>query len=446
MMRTRSGREVGEGSGEPPMTEQDGAPSAPSEMATLIGLMEQMRLDLQRQVESVRQEFVSALAARDAPAPARPPAPVAAQVPNAPVAPAQPNATVAPAPVPQVALIHDTAAGVIPPGIRLPGSPSIEDWRGLLHDTPVQVVPFALPNLFSSAPFFNGTDPTQEDISAITLIQHMETARRVSSFPISDVQLIFMTTNKFVKGGYAWTWWQNLLQVANAQDKFPFLTWAEFRASFLTTMKGPDESVRLRLKLSKLRMTGDDFLKYASEFRSLASRLSALGSSKSVTDLVLDFARGLPRHLALKCPLTADSLEFAIAKVSERHFSGMLADMVAGKVRDRSPEKGRRRLYVVEEDEDDGEAPPLEEDSEEECNAVVAKPVGRRGRGRGERGGARRGARGGRGRGRGQRRPLTDVERDRLNKGLCIKCGSEDHWANECPAGAQAPVVAAVEN
>ena len=197
-------------------------------------------------------------------------------------------------------------------------------------------------------------------------------------------------------------------------------------------------------------MVGNDLNQYVARFRSLYLRLQSLGAPMSEGDAVHKFAWGLSPKLRSSCPLEDHaSLTAAIAKVTRKHHSRELFNMFPSERQG----SGRRRdaaLYAVgAEAEDDGWEPPYDEeeyDDYEEEAALMAMSGGRgrgnrggrgngRGRGRsGYRGGARGGRGGGRGRGRyGPKKPLTEEQRKRFAAGLCLHCGSADHWASDCP-------------
>ncbi len=313
---------------------------------------------------------------------------------------------------------------------------------GLARESPIVVYTQPHPTLLPNAPVYDGTRPGQEDISAQGLLSFMEVYRTALDHPMSDRTLILQTASRFKRNGRAFNWWTNRVQ---RFDKDPIMSWDAFRVEFLEAMKGPEEAVQLRLRLSRLEMEGDELYEYIAQIRSIVNQLNSYAKPEfhiSEGEAVLHFARGLPTYLADRVSLSNPSLEDAINRVTAKASSRQLSQMMRGPRAMRIKSKGR--LAVIDDEyadgadaaDDDGAWGSEEADEDEELCVVRTKRVGKR-PGRGGRGGRGAGS-GASGRGRGNRSGVSRAEvQDRLRKNLCLACGAQGHWARDCPTRAQ---------
>jgi hypothetical protein len=318
----------------------------------------------------------------------------------------------------------------------------------------------------------------------VTAAEAIALAARSAGQDIPGPQLMLGTTAGFVRAGAAYHWWQGLLIPAVAMRALPFEGhWGAFRADFLAKFTAHNEKLLLREELKRVKMRGEDLRGYVSAFNNVLSRLDAITEgphdAMSVTDTILQFQDGIPqRHLALKVDIHARSLEDAVKPLEKYHATlqayeiqhpraargapgGAGGASGSGARSERAGSRGERRggarVYALEEDDDDasggaGQDPGYwDEPPELYAAGASGAPRGRwqgRGRGRGPPQGARgragsdaqRRGSGANGRG-GPRggapvppRPSHEQVLAWRQEGVCVGCGSADHWVHACPA------------
>lgn len=337
-----------------------------------------------------------------------------------------------------------------------PSQPNVTQFQmnmpsGVSVNRPVQVV--AMPDPFRNAPLYNGADPIKESMSAVSLIHYMEGYKMMSSQELTELELVNLTTSRFIKNGHAWTWWQEKLAAALQQNRYPYAGWADFKAAFLGAMLIPDESFQLRNMVRKLRMAKDDDLQvYVSQLRNVFLRLETMGSPMNQQDQLFVLSDGITPRLCRAFPTAAGTtFEGAVAVLTTKLFQNAQRDarMKDRKLQDRDYKSTRKEhLYnVAADDSEDGYDPagaqydPYGSSSDEGEDLNYAGNDGNRVRGRGGRGnrgkGRGRGRGYGRGRGRGRgasaRPKFTEEQQNWYDSGKCIKCGADGHFARECP-------------
>lgn len=302
-----------------------------------------------------------------------------------------------------------------------------------------------LPNLMSGVPPFDGANSSREGITAAEFLKSVEIAGMMYPGVVNQSTLVGVAVSRLKAGGLAWNWWS--AQVAKAPNgQVPFGgDWQAFKAAFLKAMTGPDERFSLRVSLSHLQMKERDYHGYVGELRRILAKLEALNSPLSTHDAVYAFMKGLPPYLMNSVPLDAHDLEYAIAKVTDKHTKTLTVRSISDQARpsgaDRARQGSRRYQYNnLEVDESGRGADHMEQDSadsdyfgaeeDDDLEYYNIERGQRRGRGRGS---SSRG-RGDRGRGaRGPGRQFTPQQREHLKNRTCFNCGQAGHQQRDCP-------------